>query len=392
MPDFAASPLVNALEENLFSVLEKLAREVDTSELSLIDLSSGSPRQPTPPAIIATLQATAASPANHEYPSFWGKPQVRQAIADFYLNHYGVELDPESEIAVFQGSHIGVNGIPRAVVSPGQTIISTDPCYPMYRSAAVQSQAQFYGIPLEEKDNFLPDFARVPEEVARQSGLLILNYPHNPTGAMATPALFDAALAFAREYHTPVLHDFAYAAIGSHAADIPASLLAQPGAKEWGVETYTMSKTFCMAGWRFGFAVGNASIIRAFKKLHTHSYSTVFGAIQDAAITALSLPASQIQQMANVYHQRREWVLQKLAAMNWPVPPDQGTFFLWLPVPDGERAQPFAERLLKEAHIIVAPGTGFGQGGEGYIRISLTADDAALNTALERIEALKLFS
>ncbi|MEJ5173884.1 aminotransferase class I/II-fold pyridoxal phosphate-dependent enzyme, partial [Erwinia sp. MYb416] len=125
---------------------------------------------------------------------------------------------------------------------------------------------------------------------------------------------------------------------------------------------------------------------------HTHSYSTVFGAIQDAAITALSLPASQIQQLANVYHQRREWVLQKLAAMNWPVPPNQGTFFLWLPVPDGERAQPFAERLLKEAHIIVAPGTGFGHGGEGYIRISLTADDAALNTALTRIEALKLFS
>lgn len=392
MPDFAASPLVDALEENLFSLLEKRAREVDSTALPLIDLSSGSPRQPTPPEIIATLQAAASTPANHEYPSFWGKPQVRQAIADFYLSRYGVELDPENEIAVFQGSHIGVNGIPRAVVSPGQYIISTDPCYPMYRSAAVQSQAQFYGIPLEEQHGFLPDFSRVPDAVARQSGLLILNYPHNPTGAMATPELFDAALAFARQHNTPVLHDFAYAAVGSQTGDVPVSLLAQPGGKEWGVETYTMSKTFCMAGWRFGFAVGNASIIRAFKKLHTHSYSTVFGAIQDAAITALSLPATRTQQIADVWHQRRERVVQKLAAINWPVPENQGTFFLWLPVPDGWRAQPFAEHLLKAAHIIVAPGTGFGPGGEGYIRISLTAGDNSLDTALARIEALKLFS
>lgn len=391
MPDFAASPLVNALEENLFSVLEKLAQQVDTAVLPLIDLSSGSPRQPTPPEIIDTLQTRAALPGNHEYPSFWGKPQVRQAIADFYLRHYGVELDPENEIAVFQGSHIGVNGIPRALVSPGQYIVSTDPCYPIYRSAAVQAGAQFYGIPLEAQNGFLPDFSRVPDDVARQSGLLILNYPHNPTGAMATPALFDAALTFARQHGTPVLHDFAYAAIGSHAGEIPISLLAQPGAKAWGVETYTMSKTFCMAGWRFGFAVGNASIIRAFKKLHTHSYSTVAGAIQDAAVTALQLPAARTQQIAAVYHQRRQRVQQALAAMNWPVPPRQGTFFLWLPVPAAWRAQSFAEHLLKVAHIIVAPGSGFGPHGEGYIRISLTADDAALKSALERLAALKLF-
>lgn len=391
MPDFAASPLVNALEENLFSVLEKLAQQVDATSLPLIDLSSGSPRQSTPAEIIDTLHTAAVAPANHEYPSFWGKPQVRQAIADFYRLHYGVALDPQSEIAVFQGSHIGVNGIPRAVVSPGQYIISTDPCYPIYRSAAVQSQAQFYGIPLEEKHGFLPDFSRIPDAVARQSGMLILNYPHNPTGAMATPQLFAAAIAFARQHGTPLLHDFAYASIGSQRGEDPISLLAQPGGKEWGVETYTLSKTFCMAGWRFGFAVGNASIIRAFKKLHTHSYSTVFGAIQDAAVTALSLPASRTQQIADVWHQRRQRVQQKLAAMNWPVPEHQGTFFLWLPVPAGWNASAFAGHLLREAHIIVAPGSGFGPAGEGYIRISLTADDKALDTALERIAALQLF-
>lgn len=195
---------------------------------------------------------------------------------------------------------------------------------------------------------------------------MVLNYPHNPTGALATPALFASALQFARRHQVPILHDFAYAAIGSAASDAPLSLFSQPDAKAWGVETYTFSKTFNMAGWRFGFAVGNASIIRAFKKLHTHSYSTVFGAIQDAAIAALNLPAERITQLTAVYHQRREWVLRRLAALRWPARDAQGTFFLWLGVPPGYRSQEFARLLLQEAHILVAPGTGFGAGGRIY--------------------------
>jgi len=391
MPEFRASQLVDELEENLFSVLEKLASQVNTEDLPLIDLSSGSPDQPTPPEVVASVQAAITDSKNHGYPSFWGKPQVRQAIADFYLRHYGVELDPDTEIAVFQGSHIGVGGIPRAVVNPGQYIISTDPCYPIYRSAARQSQAHFFGLVVSEESQFLPDFADVPDEVARHAGLVILNYPHNPTGALATPELFADALQFAQRHNVPLLHDFAYAAIGSTHEDVPLSLFSQPDAKEWGVETYTFSKTFNMAGWRFGFAVGNASIIKAFKKLHTHSYSTVFGAIQDAAISALSLPDERLQQLVAVYHQRRKRVVQKLAELRWPVRESQGTFFLWLAVPGGFSSQQFAELLLQEVHVLVAPGIGFGKGGEGYIRISLTAGDAALLHALDRIAALHLF-
>ncbi|MCU5771677.1 aminotransferase class I/II-fold pyridoxal phosphate-dependent enzyme [Erwiniaceae bacterium BAC15a-03b] len=391
MPDFSASPLINQLEENLFSVLEKMAVQFNTADKPLIDLSSGSPHQRTPPEIIASLKAAVDNADNHDYPSFWGKPAVREAIADFYQRNYAVELDPESEIAVFQGSHIGVSGIPRAVLSPGQYIISTDPCYPIYRSAAIQAQAQFFGIPLEQQRGFLPDFDRVPPDIARQAGLLLLNYPHNPTGAMATPELFNSALAFAKRYQLPILHDFAYAAIGSTPQQAPVSLLSMPGGKEWGVETYTLSKTFNMAGWRFGFAVGNASIIQAFKKLHTHSYSTVFGAIQDAAVTALALPAARLEQHLSHYHRRRQQVVEKLTAINWPVPPDQGTFFLWLPVPVGYSSQQLTQRLLSESHVLVAPGAGFGAGGEGFIRISLTADDDALFSALKRIAALQLF-
>ena len=390
MPVFSHSPLLDRLEENLFSTLEKMAAQV-TSHRPTIDLSSGSPRQPTPAAVVATLQSAAAQPENHDYPSFWGKPALRQAIAQFYQHRYGVELDPDSEIAVFHGSHIGVTGLPRALLSPDQYLISTDPCYPIYRSAAAQSQAQFYGIPLHAKNGFLPDFSSVPEAVTAQAGLLMLNYPHNPTGAMATPALFDDALAFVQRLNIPLLHDFAYSAIGRHAQDVPPSLLTQPGSKEWGVEIYTMSKTFLMAGWRFGFAVGNPSIISAFKKLHTHSYSTVFGAVQDAAITALALPESEVAGYAALYHRRRERAIRALEKMRWPADFRQGTFFLWLPVPAGYRSRQFAERLLRDAQVLVAPGDGFGAGGEGFVRLSLTASDDALDEALKRIAALRLF-
>lgn len=390
MPVFPYSPLLDALEENLFSALEKMAAQV-TSLRATIDLSSGSPRQPTPAPVVATLQKAAAQPENHDYPSFWGKPALRHAIARFYQRQYGVTLDPDNEIAVFHGAHIGVSGLPRALLSPGQYLISTDPCYPLYRSAAAQSQAQFYGIPLHAANRFLPDFSTLPAEVAARAGLLMLNYPHNPTGATATPALFDEALALVQRLNIPLLHDFAYSAIGSNAQAIPPSLLAQPAGKEWGVEIYTMSKTFLMAGWRFGFAVGNASIIDAFKKLHSHSYSTVFGAVQDAAITALDLPAGAVSGYADLYHRRRERVITRLEHMRWPVDPHQGTFFLWLPVPAGYSSQQLTERLLLEAQVLVAPGHGFGTHGEGFVRLSLTASDEALDEALTRIAALKLF-
>lgn len=392
MPLFPASALVNQLEENLFSVLERMAADVDTSQRALIDLSSGSPRQATPASVVATLQAAAAAPENHDYPSFWGKPALREAIAQFYRQKYGVALDPDQEIAVFHGAHIGVTGLPRALLNPGQYLISTDPCYPLYRSAAQQAQATFYGIPLRAERHFLPDFADVPEAVARQAGLLMLNYPHNPTGAMATPAHFEDALAFVQRWQIPLIHDFAYAAIGPSAGDTPVSLLAQPDGKAWGVEIYTLSKTFLMAGWRFGFGVGNASVISAFKKLHTHSYSTVFGAVQDAAITALALPEDKIGEFAARYHRRRVRVFQALEAMHWPVNKDQGTFFLWLPVPAGFTATALTAHLLHAAQVLVAPGDGFGPAGEGYIRLSLTASDDALTEALKRIAALRLFT
>jgi len=391
MPLFQGSPLTEQLQDNLFTTLEKMAAQAASPGRPVIDLSTGSPQQPTPPEVVTALQAAAALADNHEYPSFHGKLTLRRAIAGFYQRRYGVSLDPDNEIAIFQGSHIGVSGLPRALLHPGRYLISTDPCYPIYRSAALQAQAKFYGIPLEASRKFLPDFNRIPPDVAAQAGLLMLNYPHNPTGAVATPELFDEALHCVRQLNIPLVHDFAYASVGTDPQHSPVSLLSRPEAKEWGVEVYTLSKTFLMAGWRIGFAAGNASAIRAFRKLHTHSYSTVFGAIQDAAVTALSLPQQRIDEAAATYHRRRQWVTAALQETGWPVDPRQGTFFLWLPVPPGYSSQQFTEHLLLQAGVLVAPGHGFGPGGEGFIRLSLTREDAVLHEALKRIAALKLF-
>ncbi len=220
---------------------------------------------------------------------------------------------------------------------------------------------------------------------------MVLNYPHNPTGALATPALFASALQFARRHQVPILHDFAYAAIGSAASDAPLSLFSQPDAKAWGVETYTFPRPLI---WPAGASASRSATPRLSGRLKSCTpiaTARCLARFRMRAIAALNLPAERIAQLTAVYHQRREWVLRRLAALRWPARDAQGTFFLWLGVPPGYRSQEFARLLLQEAHILVAPGTGFGAGGEGFIRISLTAGDEALSNALDRLARLALF-
>src|SRR5476649_41880 len=270
MPDFPPARRVSSLPENLFNQLEQQAEAFSGGVRPLIDLSRGSPDRPPHDAVIHRLQSAALAAENHAYPPFLGKNSTKRAIAAFYQRQYGVEIDPQTEVAIFHGSHIGLMGIPQAIVNPGDTIIGTDPCYPVYRAAAQLAEADFHAIAVDERDDFLPDYGRVPPEVAARARLLLLNYPNNPTGALATRPFFERTLNFARENHLAVLHDFAYAALGDGGAP-PLSLLQIPGAKAYAVETYTLSKTFNMAGWRLGFAVGNASIIAAFSRLHIHA-------------------------------------------------------------------------------------------------------------------------
>ncbi len=390
MPDFAPARRVTALPENLFNQLEQQALLAGGSARPLIDLSKGSPDLPPHDAIIQRLRAAALDADNHGYPPFLGKNSTKRAIADFYRHRYDVAVDADTEVALFHGSHIGVMGIPQAIVNPGETIIGTDPCYPVYRSAAQLAQADFHAIPVEERDGFLPDYARVPPDVAAKARLLLLNYPNNPTGALATLPFFERTLAFARDNHLAVLHDFAYAALGDGAAP-PLSLLQVPGAKAYAVETYTLSKTFNMAGWRFGFAVGNASIIAAFNQFHIHAYSSVYGAVQDAAETALALPRHEVDAINRIYRQRRATLMYHLARIGWRANPCVGSFFVWLKVPPEHDSQTFTRLLLEQAQVLVAPGIGFGQGGSDYVRISLTINEGLLTEAIERIGALALF-
>ncbi|MFF2017562.1 aminotransferase class I/II-fold pyridoxal phosphate-dependent enzyme [Paenibacillus sp. NPDC058177] len=388
--DFRPSNVVSELPDNYFSAINDKIALYRSKGIDVIDLASGSPDQPTPQHIIEALKEAVEEPLNQGYPPFYGKGSAREAVAAFYKREYNVELDPETEVAVFNGSAIGVVGIPQSLLNPGDLLLTTDPAYPPYFAAAILARAQVQTIPVYEEDGFLPRYESVPEEIARKVKLLMLNYPNNPTGAVATEEFFEQTLAFAAKHKFPVLNDFAYGAFGFDGHK-PLSFLQQSGGKDYGVELYTASKTYNMAGWRFGFAVGNASVIGALKHYHTQAYSTIFGAVQDAAAAALLGPQEAVQQLGVLYEQRRDFLVKRLREIGWAVTAPKGSFFSWFKVPEGYTAESFAERLLEEAHVAVAPGAGFGKQGDLYVRVGLVNSEERLNEAIDRIAATGIF-
>ncbi len=389
--DFKPSNVVNELPGNYFNAMKEKIAQYRSTGIDVIDLASGNPDQPTPEHIIQALKEAIDQPENQGYPPFYGKKSTLEAISAFYKREYKVELDPETEIAVFNGSGIGIVGIPQSLLNPGDILLTADPAYPAYYAAASLARALVQTIPVYEKDGYLPDYETVPQEILRQVKLLLLNYPNNPTGAIATEEFWEQTIAFAAKQQIPVLNDFAYGAFGFDGHK-PLSLLQTPGAKEYAVETYTLSKTYNMAGWRFGFAVGNASIIAALKHYHTQAYSTIFGAVQDAAAVALLGSQESVQQLGLLYEQRRDVLVHKLRSIGWNVPSPKGTFFAWFRVPEGYTSETFATQLLEEAHVAVAQGEGFGTEGRAYVRVSLVNSEERLSEAVERIARTGIFS
>ncbi|WP_134913284.1 aminotransferase class I/II-fold pyridoxal phosphate-dependent enzyme [Paenibacillus sp. IHB B 3084] len=387
---FSSSDLVKALPDNYFSVIDDKVNLYKSKLIDVINLAAGNPDQQTPAHIISALKEAVDQPINQGYPPFHGKKSTLEAVAAFYKREYQVELDPDREVAVFNGSAIGVMGIPQALLNPGDWLLTTDPAYPQYVSAAALARAHIHTIPLHEKDGFLPDYTSVPEEIAQQVKLLILNYPNNPTGAVATTDFLTKTLDYAAEHRFPVMNDFAYGALG-FGGHKPLSLLQIPGGKEYGVETYTASKTYNMAGWRFGFAVGNASVIGALKHYHTHAYSTVFGAVQDAGAVALLGSQEPVRELAALYERRRDVLIAALRGIGWDVAAPKGTFFAWFKVPEGYTSASFADFLLDEAHVAVAPGEGFSRAGASYVRVSLVNSEERLLEAVQRIAATGIF-
>lgn len=391
MKTFESSDILKQLPKQFFASLVQKVNRAAAAGHDIINLGQGNPDQPTPQHIVHKLKQAADEPVNHRYPPFRGKAELKQAAADYYKREYNVDLDPEKEVAILFGGKAGLVELPQCLLNPGDTMLVPDPGYPDYWSGAALASAHMEMMPLTEENRFLPDYEQIPKEVAEKSKLMILNYPNNPTGAVADHEFFEETVAFAEKNNICVIHDFAYGAIGFDGRK-PVSFLEAAGAKNIGVELYTLSKTYNMAGWRVAFAVGNESVIEAINLLQDHLYVSLFGAIQDAAAEALSSSQQCARELNALYESRRNALITSLHQIGWDVQSPPGSFFAWLKVPEGYTSESFADLLLEKAHVAVAPGIGFGKFGEGYVRVGLLTSEERLKEAARRIEKLGIFS
>lgn len=336
------------------------------------------------------MQEAAANPVNHKYSPFQGFRYLKQAAADFYKREYDVTIDPDSEVAILFGGKAGLVEIPQCLLNPGDIMLVPDPGYPDYLSGVALAKAEMITMPLREKNSFLPDYSELPSDVIESAKLMFLNYPNNPTGAAATKEFFEETVQLASQNDICVVHDFAYGAIG-YDGNVPLSFLQIEGAKEVGIEIYTLSKTYNMAGWRVGFAVGNSSVISAVELLQDHLYCSIFGGIQEAAAEALTGPQECVRELNHLYERRRNVLIAGLRSLGWNVTAPKGSFFAWLKVPEGFTSTEFADILLEQAHIAVAPGIAFGELGEGFVRVGLLTSEERLEEAVRRISELAIF-
>jgi L-glutamine---4-(methylsulfanyl)-2-oxobutanoate aminotransferase len=391
LKNFPQSELLKSLPKQFFASLVQKAGKYIEKGYDVINLGQGNPDQPTPKHIVAKLQEAAAKPLNHKYPPFQGFSYLKQAVAYFYQREYDVTINPNKEVAILFGGKAGLVEIPQCLLNQGDSILVPDPGYPDYLSGVALAKAKIIKMPLREQNQFLPDFDELTANQLAEARLMILNYPNNPTGATATKEFFAETVQLADHHDICVIHDFAYGAIGFDGKR-PQSFLQTPGAKEVGVEIYTLSKTYNMAGWRIAFAVGNESVISALELLQDHLYVSLFGAIQEAAAEALNSSQECVKELTQLYERRRNVLVDGLVSIGWNVHAPKGSFFAWLKVPEGFSSEQFADILLEQAHIVVAPGIGFGEFGEGYVRVGLLTPEDRLREAIRRISTLDIFN
>jgi len=388
---FQPAKRMQGLPEQFFARLVAKANAQAAKGRDIINLGQGNPDQPTPPHIVASLREAAANPLYHRYPPFGGYPFLKQAVAKRYKEDYNVDLDPETEVAVLFGGKTGLIEISQCLLDPGDIALVPDPGYPDYWSGIALAGGRMSLMPLKADHAFLPDYSAISPSDAEQAKLMFINYPNNPTGAVADAAFYRDTVAFAERHGIAVVSDFAYGAIG-FGAERPVSFLQTPGAKDVGFEIYTLSKSYNMAGWRVGFAVGNAELIGLINLIQDHYYCSLFGGIQEAAATALTGPQQCVLDLNATYELRMHALFAALEGIGWRAERPGGSFFCWLPIPAGTTSVAFADRLLEEADVVVAPGAGFGTHGEGYVRLGLLADETRLEEAVRRIGSLNLFT
>lgn len=390
---FQQSDLLKTLPKQFFASLVSRVNAKIAAGADVINLGQGNPDLPTPDYIVQAMQQATAVAADHQYSAFRGEMRFKTAIAQFYFDTYGVVLDPATEVAVLAGSKIGLVELPLALMNPGETLLLPNPGYPDYWSGAALGRVAVEQVELKRENDFLIDYDDIPTDVTQRAKFLYMNYPNNPTGAVATADFYEQTVAFAKQNQVGIISDFAYGAIGFDGHQ-PRSFMQTPGAKTVGIETYTFSKTFNMAGWRVGFAVGNADMIDAINVLQDHLFVSLFPAVQDAAIAALAHYHDQNSAVANlvqVYQQRRDAFIQAVRTYNWEPYVPKGAFYVLMPVPAGYTSASFADLLLEEANVAVADASGFGDAGAGYVRVSLTTDTVRLVEAARRIGELSVF-
>jgi LL-diaminopimelate aminotransferase len=373
----------------LFAEIDRKVQEKKRAGVDVISLGIGDPDLPTPQRIVSVLQEAAADPANHRYPSYFGLAELREAVAHWYRERFRVTLDPATEILPTLGSKDGISHVPLALVDPGDVVLAPDPGYTVYVTGALMAGAEPYIMPLKPKNQWLPDLDAIPDGVADRARLMWLNYPNNPTAAVADRAFLERAVDFCRRHGIILCHDAPYSEIAFDGYR-PLSLFEVDGAKEVGLEFHSLSKTFNMTGWRIGWVCGRADLVALIGQLKTNIDSGIFQAVQWAAIEALNGGEAETRSACEVYARRHRLVADTLNGLGWSIKPPRATFYVWAPVPSGYDSMRFAGHVLDEVGVNITPGVGFGAHGEGYFRLSVTAPDARLEEAMARLRRLKL--
>jgi LL-diaminopimelate aminotransferase len=371
----------------LFAEIDRKKVEMRRKGMDLIDLGIGDPDLPTPGPIIERLKKAAGDPKNHRYPSYEGMIDFRTAVAQWYERRFGVHLNPGTEVLSLIGSKEGIAHIPLAFVNPGEIVLVPSPGYPVYRVATLFAGGIPHFLPLRKENGFLPNLSEVPKKVAEKARILFINYPNNPTSAVAERSFFEEVVAFAQRYQLIVCHDAAYSEVAFDGYR-PVSFLEIDGAKEVGIEFHSLSKTFNMTGWRIGFAVGHEDIVSGLGQVKTNIDSGLFQAIQEAGIEALNRLDTPLPEIIQIYEKRRDVMVKGLREIGLEVDPPKATFYLWIQIPRGYTSAQFASLLLEQGGIVATPGNGFGEAGEGYIRMALTVDETRLKEAIERLKKI----
>lgn len=371
----------------LFAIIDKMKQKAVNRGVDLIDLSVGDPDMPTPERIIERMKKAVKNPVHHRYPSYEGMLSFRQAVADWYKKRFKVSLNPEAEVLSLIGSKEGIGHIPLAFINPGDVVLVSSPGYPVYPVSTLFAGGKNYEMPLIKENNFLPDLKAIPASILKKARLMFINYPNNPTAAVADRSFYKDVIRFAVTNNIIVCHDAAYSEI-YYGSQKPLSFLQIPGAKDVGVEFHSLSKTYNMAGWRIGFAAGNAEVLAGLGKIKTNLDSGIFQAIQEAGIEALKTKEPVLEKIRDTYRERRDILYKGLKNLGLETEQPKATFYLWAEVPKGFNSTSLTKHLLDRAGVLVTPGNGFGAPGEGYVRFALTVPTKRIKEAVVRIKKI----